>query len=217
MTGSSGRGHDGAGRTLHGRQRHRSRARGSAGAAPGPGRHVAARRRRRRRPGGRADHASSRPSTVASSATTRCGSTSSPRWGSSAVAASLIAGFAQRLAVVRLGVRSEQALYDLRARLIAPHPPPQPRRPQRGAPRCARRPGDERHRDARPVLPVGRPRVAARRHVDADRRRRDARLRLDPRPRRVRRRRCRSRSCCASCSATSSPPTTRRASATPRC
>ena len=29
-----------------------------------------------------------------------------------------IAGFAQRLAVVRLGVRSEQALYDLRARLI---------------------------------------------------------------------------------------------------
>ena len=30
----------------------------------------------------------------------------------------LIAGFAQRLAVVRLGVRSERALYDLRARLI---------------------------------------------------------------------------------------------------
>jgi ABC-type multidrug transport system fused ATPase/permease subunit len=35
-----------------------------------------------------------------------------------AVGALLIAGFAQRLAVVRLGVRSERALYDLRARLI---------------------------------------------------------------------------------------------------
>ncbi len=35
-----------------------------------------------------------------------------------AVVGLLIAGFAQRLAVVRLGVRSERALYDLRARLI---------------------------------------------------------------------------------------------------
>ena len=35
-----------------------------------------------------------------------------------AVAGLLVAGFAQRLAVVRLGVRSERALYDLRARLI---------------------------------------------------------------------------------------------------
>ena len=38
--------------------------------------------------------------------------------GCVAVAALLIAGFSQRLAVVRLGVRSERALYDLRARLI---------------------------------------------------------------------------------------------------
>ena len=35
-----------------------------------------------------------------------------------AIAGLLVAGFAQRLAVVRLGVRSERALYDLRARLI---------------------------------------------------------------------------------------------------
>ncbi len=38
--------------------------------------------------------------------------------GCVAVVALLIAGFSQRLAVVRLGVRSERALYDLRARLI---------------------------------------------------------------------------------------------------
>jgi ATP-binding cassette, subfamily B, bacterial len=35
-----------------------------------------------------------------------------------AVICVIVAGFAQRLAVVRLGVRSERALYDLRARLI---------------------------------------------------------------------------------------------------
>ena len=52
-----------------------------------------------------------------------------------------------------------------------PHPPAQPRRPQRGAPRRARRPGHERHRDAGPVLPVGRPGLAARRPADADGRR----------------------------------------------
>ena len=69
-----------------------------------------------------------------------------------------------------------------------PHPSPQPRRPQRGASGCPRRQGDERHRDARPVLPVGWSRLAARRHVDVDRRRRDARLRLDAGVGRVRRR-----------------------------
>jgi putative ABC transport system ATP-binding protein len=35
-----------------------------------------------------------------------------------AVAGLIVAGFAQRLAIVRLGVRSERALFDLRARLI---------------------------------------------------------------------------------------------------
>jgi putative ABC transport system ATP-binding protein len=38
--------------------------------------------------------------------------------GMIAVICVVVAGFAQRLAVVRLGVRSERALYDLRARLI---------------------------------------------------------------------------------------------------
>ena len=85
-----------------------------------------------------------------------------------------------------------------------PHPPAQPRRPQRGAARRARRPGHQRHRDAGPVLPVGRAGLVARRPADAAGRRRDARLRLgarrsspSPSPRRW-------RSCCASCSATSS-------------
>ena len=73
----------------------------------------------------------------------------------------------------------------------APHltrPPDQLGRPQRGAPRGVGGPGDERHRDAGPVLPVGRPGLAARRTPDPDGLGRDAGLRLDPRPGRLRRR-----------------------------
>ncbi len=50
-----------------------------------------------------------------------------------AAVALVISGIAQREAVVRLGTRSEEALFHLRGR-YRPHPPAEPRRPQRGAP-----------------------------------------------------------------------------------
>ena len=68
-----------------------------------------------------------------------------------------------------------------------PHPSAEPGDPQRRTTRRARVAGDERHRVVGPVLPMGRARLAARRHADADRRGRDARLQLAARPDRVRR------------------------------
>ena len=106
-----------------------------------------------------------------------------------AAAALVVSGIAQRQAVVRLGTRSEEALFQLRGRLIghihrlslADH-----NEERRGALVAA---GDQRHRDAGAVLPMGRDDVAAQRTADGPRRRGDAGLRLDSRPRRLRPRR----------------------------
>ena len=67
---------------------------------------------------------------------------------------------------------------------VRPHPRPRPRRPRGGAPRLARRPRHVGHRDAEPVLLVGRHRLAARRHDDHRHRGRDDDLRLAPGPHR---------------------------------
>ena len=115
------------------------------------------------------------------------------------------------------GYRSEEALYGLRVRLfehihrlsIADH------NEERKGALVARVTSDVETTGA--VLLVGRAGVAARRHADADGRRRDAGLRLDARARRVRRRRAARVSCCTRCSATWSRRTSGPASTTPRC
>ena len=61
---------------------------------------------------------------------------------------------------------------------VRAHPPPEHRRPQRRAEGRARRPRHRRRRDPGPVLRLGRAGLDARRHADAHRRLRDARLRL---------------------------------------
>ena len=68
-----------------------------------------------------------------------------------------------------------------------PHPPAEPGDAQRRTARRTRLASHERHRGVGPVLPMGRPRLAARRHAHADRRRRDARLQLAARADRLRR------------------------------
>ena len=118
----------------------------------------------------------------------------------------VIAGFAQRAAVVRLGTRSESGA------LRTPGPPDRAHPPgvsladhneeRRGV---AGGPGHQRHRDARPVLPVGRAGLAAQRPAHADRGVGDVGLRLDPGAGRLRRSRRRWSSCCGRSRAVWSP------------
>ena len=100
---------------------------------------------------------------------------------------------------------------------VRPHPRPRPGRPRGGAARLARRARHVGHRDAQPVLLLGRHRLAARRDDDHRHRGRDDGLRLAAGPHRPSSRPRRSCCCCGSSSVTSCRPTATCASATPSC